>query len=70
MAQVRGRKRVRLIAPYELATSSTTATATRRSTSLFRNVTITDVEISITMTFTNFVFDNDFYSFYGTYQDI
>ena len=58
---------------------------------LFRNVTITDVEIgpgdllylpvgwwhhvrgleiSITMTFTNFVFDNDFYSFYRTYQDI
>ena len=28
------------------------------------------LEISITMTFTNFVFDNDFYSFYRTYQDI
>jgi ribosomal protein L16 Arg81 hydroxylase len=28
------------------------------------------LETSITMTFTNFVFDNDFYSIYKTYQEI
>ena len=28
------------------------------------------LDTSITMTFTNFVFDNDFYSIYKTYQDI
>ena len=28
------------------------------------------LEVSITMTFTNFVFDNDFYSIYRTYGDI
>jgi len=28
------------------------------------------LEISITMTFTNFVFDNDFHSTYRTYQGI
>jgi len=100
MAQVRGRKRVRLIAPYELAhlynnrhcyTQVDLDRIDYDRFPLFRNVTILDVEIgpsdllflpvgwwhhvrgleiSITMTFTNFVFDNDFYSFYGTYQDI
>lgn len=29
---------------------------------------VVGLEISITMSFTNFVFDNDFYSFYKTYQ--
>jgi ribosomal protein L16 Arg81 hydroxylase len=28
------------------------------------------VEVSITMSFTNFLFNNDFYSFYHTYEDI
>lgn len=100
MAQVRGRKRVRLIAPYELAhvynnrhcyTQVDLDRVDYERFPLFREVTITDVEIgpgdllflpvgwwhyvhgleiSITMTFTNFVFDNDFYSFYRTYQDI
>ena len=28
------------------------------------------LDITITMTFTNFVFDNDFYSFYSTYGEI
>ena len=100
MAQVRGRKRVRLIAPYELAhvynnrhcyTQVDLDRIDYDRFPLFRNVTIADVEIgpgdllflpvgwwhyvrglevSITMTFTNFVFDNDFYSFYRTYQDI
>jgi hypothetical protein len=28
------------------------------------------LEVSITMTFTNFAFDNDFYSMYTTYEDI
>jgi ribosomal protein L16 Arg81 hydroxylase len=100
MAQVRGRKRVRLIAPYELAhvynnrhcyTQVDLDRVDYERFPLFRDVTITDVEIgpgdllflpvgwwhyvrgleiSITMTFTNFVFDNDFYSFYRTYQGI
>jgi len=97
MAQVRGRKRVRLIAPYELAHVYNDRHCYSQVEldhidydrfPLFRNVTITDVEIgpgdllflpvgwwhhvlgleiSITMTFTNFVFDNDFYSFYRNY---
>jgi hypothetical protein len=100
MAQVRGRKRVRLVAPCELAhlynnrhcyTQVDLDRIDYERFPLFRDVTITDVEIgpgdllflpvgwwhhvrgleiSITMTFTNFVFDNDFYSFYRTYQDI
>jgi hypothetical protein len=100
MAQVRGRKRVRLVAPYELAhlynnrhcyTQVDLDRIDYERFPLFRNVTVTDVEIgpgdllflpvgwwhhvlgleiSITMTFTNFAFDNDFYSFYRTYQDI
>jgi hypothetical protein len=100
MAQVRGRKLVRLIAPYELPhlynnrhcyTQVDLDRIDHERFPLFRNATITDVEIgpgdllflpvgwwhhvlgleiSITMTFTNFVFDNDFYSFYRTYQDI
>lgn len=100
MAQVRGRKLVRLIAPYDLAhvynnrhcyTQIDLDRIDYERFPLFRDVTVTDVEIgpgdllflpvgwwhyvrglevSITMTFTNFVFDNDFYSFYSTYQDI
>jgi hypothetical protein len=100
MAQVRGRKRVRLIAPYELAyvyndrhcyAQIDLDRIDHDRFPLFRNVTVTDVEIgpgdllflpvgwwhdvrgleiSITMTFTNFVFDNDFHSFYRTYQAI
>ena len=100
MAQVRGRKRVRLVAPYELAhlynsrhcyTQVDLDRIDYERFPLFRNVTVTEVEIgpgdllflpvgwwhhvlgleiSITMTFTNFAFDNDFYSFYRTYQDI
>jgi hypothetical protein len=100
MAQVRGRKLVRLVAPYELANLYNNRhcysqvdldNVDYNRFPLFRNVTVTDVvigpgdllflpigwwhyvrglDISITMTFTNFVFDNDFYSFYRTYQDI
>jgi cupin-like protein len=100
MAQVRGRKRVRLIAPYELArvynnrhcyTQVDLDRVDYDRFPLFRDVTVTDVEIgpgdllflpvgwwhyvrgleiSITMTFTNFVFDNDFHSFYSTYDAI
>ena len=31
---------------------------------------VTGLDISITMTFTNFVFDNDFYSFYKSFGEI
>lgn len=97
MAQVRGRKLVRLIAPYELpdvynhlhcysAVDLDRVDADRFPR--FRNAQVIDVvigpgdllflpvgwwhyvrglDISITMTFTNFVFDNDFSSFYSTY---
>ncbi|MGC1817055.1 MAG: cupin-like domain-containing protein [Casimicrobiaceae bacterium] len=100
MAQVRGRKLVRLIAPCELPNLYNnrhcySAVNLDRIDydrfPLFSNVTVLDVEIgpgdllflpvgwwhyvrglevSITMTFTNFVFDNDFYSMYKTYQEI
>jgi hypothetical protein len=100
MAQVRGRKLVRLIAPYELPSLYNDRHCYSAVNldkidydrfPLFRNVTVIDVEIgpgdllflpvgwwhhvrgldtSITMTFTNFVFDNDFYSIYKTYQEI
>jgi hypothetical protein len=100
MAQVRGRKLVRLIAPYELPNLYNTRHCYSAvdldkidfdKFPLFKNVTIIDVvigagdllflpigwwhyvrglDVSITMTFTNFVFNNDFYSFYSTYQDI
>jgi ribosomal protein L16 Arg81 hydroxylase len=100
MAQVRGRKLVRLIAPYHLPNlynyrhcySSVDLDAVDYDRfPLFRNVTVIDVvigpgdllflpigwwhyvrglDVSITMTFTNFVFDNDFSSFYTTYNDI
>ena len=100
MAQVRGRKLVRLVAPYELQnlynnrhcyTAVNLDKIDYDRFPLFRNVTVIDVEIgpgdllflpvgwwhhvrgldtSITMTFTNFVFDNDFYSIYKTYQEI
>ena len=100
MAQVRGRKLVRLVAPYELQNLYNNRHCYSAVNldkidydrfPLFRNVTVIDVEIgpgdllflpvgwwhhvrgletSITMTFTNFVFDNDFYSIYKTYQEI
>jgi len=100
MAQVRGRKLVRLVPPYELpnlynSRHCFSAVDLDRPDydkfPLFRNVTVLDVaigpgdllflpvgwwhhvralEVSITMTFTNFVFDNDFSSFYKTYQEI
>ncbi len=100
MAQVRGRKLVRLIAPYELPnlynnrhcySAVNLDNIDYDQFPLFRNVTVIDVEIgpgdllflpvgwwhyvrgletSITMTFTNFVFDNDFYSSYKTYHEI
>lgn len=100
MAQVRGRKLVRLIAPPELPDlynhrhcySQVNLDAVDYDRfPLFREARVIDVtigpgdlfflpvgwwhyvrglDISITMTFTNFVFDNDFYSFYKTYQDI
>jgi hypothetical protein len=100
MAQVRGRKLVRLIAPYELPnlynnrhcySAVNLDNIDYDQFPLFRNVTVIDVEIgpgdllflpvgwwhyvrgletSITMTFTNFVFDNDFYSGYKTYHEI
>ena len=31
---------------------------------------VTGMDVTITMTFTNFVFDNDFYSWYSTYGDV
>ena len=100
MAQVLGRKLVRLIPPFELPsiynhrhcfTEVDLDRPDYERFPLFRDVAVIDVEIgpgdllfvpvgwwhyvrsldvSITMTFTNFVFDNDFYSFYTTYQDI
>ena len=100
MAQVRGRKLVRLVAPYELPsvynnrhcyTPVNLDAVDYERFPAFRNVTVMDVEIgpgdllflpvgwwhyvrglevSITMTFTNFAFDNDFYSMYTTYEDI
>ena len=100
MAQVRGRKLVRLIAPYDLPymynnrhcfSQVDLDNVDRAKFPQFENVTVIDVtigpgdllflpvgwwhyvrglDISITMTFTNFVFDNDFYSFYKTYQEI
>jgi len=100
MAQVRGRKLVRLIAPYELPnlynnrhcySAVDLGKIDFETFPLFKNVTVIDVvigagdllflpigwwhyvrglDVSITMTFTNFVFDNDFHSSYTTYQDI
>jgi hypothetical protein len=100
MAQVRGRKLVRLIAPYELANlynkrhcySAVNLDAVDYDRfPLFRDVRVIDVtigpgdllflpigwwhyvrglDVSITMTFTNFVFDNDFHSFYKTFNEI
>jgi hypothetical protein len=100
MAQVRGRKHIKLIAPCELAdvynyrhcyTHIDLEQIDYARFPQFRNVKVIDLtigpgdlfflpvgwwhhvrglDVSITMTFTNFVFDNDFYSFYTTYQDI
>jgi hypothetical protein len=100
MAQVRGRKLVRLVAPYELPdlynhrhcySQVNLDQVDYDRFPLFRNVKVVDVvigpgdllflpvgwwhyvrglDVTITMTFINFVFDNDFYSFYTTYQGI
>lgn len=100
MAQVRGRKLVRLIAPYELANLYNTRHCysavdldhvDEERFPQFKDVRVIDVviapgdllflpvgwwhyvrglDISITMTFTNFVFDNTFTSTYTTYSDI
>src|SRR6185437_4222056 len=100
MAMVRGRKLVRLIAPYELADLYNHRHCFSRvdldrvdyeQFPRFRNVKIFDVvlgtgdlfflpvgwwhyvrglDITITMTFTNFVFDNGFYESYTTYGEI
>jgi hypothetical protein len=100
MAQVRGRKLIRLIAPFELPdvynhrhcfSQVNLDRIDEQRFPQFRNVKVIDLvigpgdlfflpvgwwhyvrglDVSITMTFTNFVFDNDFYSFYTTYQEI
>lgn len=100
MAQVRGRKLVRLIAPFELPHVYNHRHCFSRidleridyaAYPEFRNATVVDVElrpgellflpvgwwhhvrgldIAITMTFTNFVFENDFYSWYTSYGEI
>jgi ribosomal protein L16 Arg81 hydroxylase len=100
MAQVRGRKCVKLVAPYESADVYNNrhcySPVDPEKPDLarfpkFADVRVIDVvigpgdlfflpvgwwhhvrglEISITMTFTNFVYDNDFFSFYTTYNDI
>ncbi len=100
MAQVRGRKLVRLIAPYELSDIYNLLHCYSQvdldridydKFPRFRNIQVIDLtigpgdlfflpvgwwhyvrglDISITMTFTNFVFDNDFYSNYTTYAEI
>ncbi len=100
MAQVRGRKLVRLIAPHDLAdvynhrhcfSQVDLDRVDHAQFPQFRNVQVIDVtigpgdlfflpvawwhyvrglDVTITLTFTNFVFDNDFYSFYTTYEEI
>jgi hypothetical protein len=100
MAQVRGRKCVKIIAPNESAdvynnrhcySPVDPEKPDLEKFPRFANVKVIDViigpgdlfflpvgwwhhvrglEISITMTFTNFVYDNDFFSFYTTYNDI
>jgi len=100
MAQVRGRKRVHLVAPYDLPnvyndrhcySQVDVERVDYARFPHFRDVSVIEVEIgpgdllflpvgwwhhvrgleiSITMTFTNFVFDNDFHSTYRTYQGI
>jgi hypothetical protein len=100
MAMVRGRKFVRLIAPYELADIYNHRHCFSRVDldridydrfPQFHNVQVIDVvlnpgdlfflpvgwwhyvrglDITITMTFTNFVFDNAFFDGYTTYGDI
>jgi hypothetical protein len=100
MAQVRGSKRIKLVAPYESADVYNNrhcySPVDPENPDLarfpkFADVRVIDVvigpgdlfflpvgwwhhvrglEISITMTFTNFVYDNDFFSFYTTYNDI
>ena len=100
MAQVRGRKLVRIVAPYESArlyndrhcfSPVNLLDIDYDKFPLMRDVTVIDVEIgpgdlfflpvgwwhavkgldiSMTMTFTNFVYENDFFSFYETYDEI
>jgi hypothetical protein len=100
MAMVRGRKLVRLIAPYELAdvynhrhcfSQVDLDRVDLEKYPQFRNVKVIDVvlnpgdlfflpvgwwhyvrglDVTVTMTFTNFAFENDFYEFYTTYGEI
>lgn len=100
MAQVRGRKLVKLIAPYDYAylynnrhcySPVDPENPDYEKYPLFKEATVIDctigpgdllflpigwwhhvrgLDISITMTFTNFVYDNDFFSFYSTYNQI
>jgi hypothetical protein len=100
MAQVRGRKLVRLVPAWALAdmynhrhcfTPIDLDNVDYDRFPQFRNVSVIDVtigpgdllflpvgwwhyvrglDVSITMTFINFLFDNDFYSFYTTDQEI
>jgi hypothetical protein len=100
MAQVVGRKAIKLIAPYELPylynhrhcfSQVDMNQIDYDRFPMFREVRVielilnpgqllflpvgwwhhvTGLDISITMTFTNFVFDNDFYSFYKSLGDI
>jgi ribosomal protein L16 Arg81 hydroxylase len=100
MAQVRGKKLIRLVAPYDLAniynhrhcySQVDLDRVDEQRFPQFKDARVIDVvigpgdlfflpvgwwhyvrglEISITMTFTNFVFDNDFSSFYSTYNEI
>jgi hypothetical protein len=100
MAQVRGRKLVRIVAPYESAhvyndrhcfSPVNLLDIDYDKFPMMRDVKVIDVEIgpgdlfflpvgwwhavrgldiSMTMTFTNFVYENDFFSFYETYDKI
>jgi hypothetical protein len=100
MAQVRGRKRVKLIAPHDAAhvynnrhcySPVDPEKPNLEQFPRFAEANVIDLvigpgdlfflpvgwwhhvrglEISITMTFTNFVYDNDFFSYYTTYNEI
>ncbi len=100
MAMVRGRKLIRLIAPYEMADVYNHRHCFSQvdldhidydKFPQFRNVKVINVvinpgdlfflpvgwwhyvrglDITVTMTFTNFVFENDFYAQYTTYGEI
>ena len=100
MAMVRGRKLIRMIAPYELAdvynhthcfSKIDLDRVDLNQFPQFRNVRVIELvigpgdlfflpvgwwhyvrglDITVTMTFTNFVFDNNFHEFYTTHGDI